>query len=70
MSVDGKVSQIIGAVLDVLFEDGHLPAILNSLEVDRGEEGTLILETALHSGDGVSVQSQWIQRMDSYGDIK
>jgi F-type H+-transporting ATPase subunit beta len=53
MSVDGKVSQIMGAVVDVLFEDGHLPAILNALEVDRGEEGTLILETALHLGDGV-----------------
>ena len=53
MSVDGKVSQIMGAVVDVLFEDGHLPAILNALEVDRGEEGTLVLETAQHLGDGV-----------------
>ena len=27
----GKVTQVIGAVVDVQFDDGHLPAILNSL---------------------------------------
>lgn len=53
MPVDGKVSQIMGAVVDVLFEDGHLPEIMNALEVDRGEDGTLVLETAQHLGDGV-----------------
>ena len=53
MSVDGKVSQIMGAVVDVLFEDGHLPEIMNALEIDRGEDGTLVLETAQHLGDGV-----------------
>ncbi len=53
MPVDGKVSQIMGAVVDVLFEDGHLPEIMNALKVDRGEDGTLVLETAQHLGDGV-----------------
>ncbi len=53
MPVDGKVSQIMGAVVDVLFEDGHLPEIMNALKVDRGEDGALVLETAQHLGDGV-----------------
>ena len=53
MPVIGKVSQIMGAVVDVVFEDGQLPEIMNALEIDRGEEGTLILETAQHLGDSV-----------------
>ena len=53
MPIIGKVSQIMGAVVDVVFEDGQLPEIMNALEIDRGEEGTLILETAQHLGDSV-----------------
>jgi F-type H+-transporting ATPase subunit beta len=30
----GRVSQVIGAVVDVVFDD-HLPAILNALETDQ-----------------------------------
>ncbi len=45
----GRVSQVIGAVVDVHFE-GHLPAILNSLETDnRGSR--LVLEVAQHLGE-------------------
>ncbi len=51
MPIVGKVSQIIGAVVDVVFEDGQLPEIMNALEIDRGEDGTLVLETAQHLGD-------------------
>lgn len=51
MSSKGKISQIMGAVVDVTFEDGHLPAIMNALNVDRGEDGTLVLEVAQHLGD-------------------
>ncbi|MBT3478671.1 MAG: F0F1 ATP synthase subunit beta [Candidatus Marinimicrobia bacterium] len=51
--VTGKISQIMGAVVDVVFEDGRLPEILNALEVDRGDEGTLVLEVAQHLGDGI-----------------
>ena len=47
----GKISQIMGAVVDVVFKDGKLPEIMNALEVDRGDEGTLILEVAQHLGD-------------------
>ena len=45
----GKISQIMGAVVDVKF-DGELPQMLNALEVDnRGER--LILEVAQHLGE-------------------
>jgi F-type H+-transporting ATPase subunit beta len=45
----GRVAQVIGAVVDVHFE-GHLPAILNSLEMEnRGSR--LVLEVAQHLGE-------------------
>src|SRR4051794_14070845 len=45
----GKVRQVIGAVVDVQFED-HLPAILNALETEnRGSR--LVLEVAQHLGE-------------------
>jgi len=47
--ITGKVSQVIGAVVDVEFED-KLPKILNSLEVE-GTENRLVLEVAQHLGD-------------------
>ena len=53
MPVVGKVSQIMGAVVDVVFEDGQLPEILNALEIDRGVDGILVLETAQHLGESV-----------------
>lgn len=45
----GKISQIIGAVIDVQFED-NLPPILNALEV-QGTDYRLVLEVAQHLGD-------------------
>ncbi len=50
----GKIVQIIGAVVDVAFEDGNLPPILNALEVDRGEDGRLVLEVQQHLGERVA----------------
>ena len=45
----GKVTQVIGAVVDVQFVD-HLPAILNALETqNRGNR--LVLEVAQHLGE-------------------
>src|SRR3981189_3200953 len=45
----GKITQVIGAVVDVQFE-GHLPAILNALETkNRGNR--LVLEVAQHLGE-------------------
>jgi len=46
---NGKVTQVIGAVVDVHF-DGHLPAILNALETDNNGK-TLVLEVAQHLGE-------------------
>src|SRR5215468_10642198 len=45
----GRVTQVIGAVVDVQFE-GHLPAILNALETDN-QGNRLILEVAQHLGE-------------------
>ena len=45
----GKISQIIGAVVDVQFDDA-LPEILNALECDNNGK-TLILEVAQHLGE-------------------
>ncbi|MCM2293394.1 F0F1 ATP synthase subunit beta [Allorhizobium sp. BGMRC 0089] len=45
----GKVTQVIGAVVDVVF-DGSLPPILNALEVDNGGN-RLVLEVAQHLGE-------------------
>ena len=33
----GKISQIKSVVIDVLFEDGHLPEIYNALELTRDD---------------------------------
>jgi F-type H+-transporting ATPase subunit beta len=45
----GRISQIIGAVVDVKFDD-HLPAILNALETDN-HGNRLVLEVAQHLGE-------------------
>ena len=49
----GKISQIMGAVVDVSFEDNYLPEIMNALNVDRGDEDLLVLEVAQHLGEGL-----------------
>ena len=48
----GKVVQVMGAVIDVRFEDGHLPALLNAIEVEHGDK-KLVVEVAQHLGDDV-----------------
>ncbi|WP_375599041.1 F0F1 ATP synthase subunit beta [Devosia sp. Naph2] len=45
----GRVSQVIGAVVDVVFDD-HLPAILNALETTNNGQ-RLVLEVAQHLGE-------------------
>ncbi|QEK97230.1 F0F1 ATP synthase subunit beta [Bacillus amyloliquefaciens] len=53
----GRVSQVLGPVVDVRFEDGHLPAIYNAIKVSQPATGEnevgidLTLEVALHLGD-------------------
>ncbi|MCE8441515.1 F0F1 ATP synthase subunit beta, partial [Rhodovulum sulfidophilum] len=45
----GKVTQVIGAVVDVQF-DQHLPEILNALETENNGK-RLVLEVAQHLGE-------------------
>jgi F-type H+-transporting ATPase subunit beta len=50
LSTTGKISQVIGAVVDVAF-DGELPPILTALETDNNGN-RLVLEVAQHLGEG------------------
>ena len=50
MKKTGKITQIIGAVIDVTFDD-DLPEIYTALEVNN-EENKLVLEVAQHLGEG------------------
>ena len=45
----GRVTQVIGAVVDVQFDE-HLPAILNAIETKNGDS-RLVLEVAQHLGE-------------------
>ncbi|MGL4521094.1 MAG: F0F1 ATP synthase subunit beta [Bacilli bacterium] len=53
----GRITQIMGPVVDVKFENGHLPEIFNALEIDYKPADAnsvaikLTLEVALHLGD-------------------
>ena len=48
----GYVSQVMGPVVDVKFENGSLPDIYNALTVENGNK-TLTIEVAQHIGDNV-----------------
>lgn len=52
----GRITQIMGPVVDVKFENGHLPAIYNALKVEQKGRNNAVdvnvtLEVALHLGD-------------------
>jgi len=49
-NVVGRISQVIGAVVDVTFDGGHLPSILNALECTN-DGNRLVLEVAQHLGE-------------------
>ncbi len=50
----GVITQIIGPVIDIRFEEGAVPAILNALRVERKDsKENLILEVAQHLGDNI-----------------
>ncbi len=49
----GVVSQVMGPVVDVRFEEGCLPAIFNALTIPKGEK-TLTVEVAQHIGDNTA----------------
>ncbi|UUD37288.1 ATP synthase F0F1 subunit beta [Mycoplasmopsis californica] len=48
----GKIVQVIGPVVDVRFDDGRLPQLLNALEFTY-ENNKVVLEVAQHIGDDV-----------------
>ena len=48
----GKITQVMGPVVDVRFPEGHLPELLNALHIQNGEE-TLTVEVAQHIGNNV-----------------
>ncbi len=43
----GTISQVVGVVVDVEFEQGHLPGIYNAIHADLGDK-KLVLEVAQH----------------------
>ncbi len=49
----GLVSQVMGPVVDVRFENGELPAIYNALTIPNGDR-TLTVEVAQHIGDNTA----------------
>jgi F-type H+/Na+-transporting ATPase subunit beta len=56
-ATNGKITQVIGPVVDVEFPPGQLPAILNALLATNaninGEQNNLVLEVAQHLGESV-----------------
>lgn len=47
----GKITQIIGAVLDLKFSEGHLPEINEAVDITRKSGEKLVVEVAQHLGD-------------------
>ena len=47
----GKITQIIGAVLDIKFSDGHLPEINDAIDIMTKQGGKLVVEVSQHLGD-------------------
>ena len=49
----GKITQVIGAVLDVKYTEGQLPQINEAIEITRKDGSRLVVEVAQHLGDDV-----------------
>ncbi|MCX6550862.1 MAG: F0F1 ATP synthase subunit beta [Acidobacteria bacterium] len=52
---EGRIVQIIGPVIDVEFEGGHLPPIYNALEIEaevQGQKTVIVAEVEQHLGEG------------------
>lgn len=74
--VKGKIIQVIGPVIDIEFENGHLPKIYNSIRIPRtsteGVEENLIVEVQQHLGEdrvrAVAMDSSdgLVRGMDAY----
>ncbi|MBN1482714.1 F0F1 ATP synthase subunit beta [candidate division KSB1 bacterium] len=51
MGQSGSISQIIGPVIDVIFEGGQLPYMRNGVFLNRDDGSRLVLEVAQHLGE-------------------
>ena len=51
--MQGNISQIMGAVVDVEFSDGNLPNIMNALELTKTDGSKIVLEVAQHLGSSI-----------------
>lgn len=49
---EGIINQIIGPVIDIKFEEGHMPELLNAIQIEDGER-KIMAEVAQHIGDDV-----------------
>ncbi|MDD6234048.1 MAG: F0F1 ATP synthase subunit beta [Lachnospiraceae bacterium] len=47
----GKITQIVGAVLDIRFPEGNLPEINTAIDIKRPDGSRLVVEVAQHLGD-------------------
>jgi F0F1-type ATP synthase beta subunit len=65
VKVIGKVAQIIGPVVDVVFngKDVELPKIYDSLEITKKDGTLLVLEVQSHIGENTFVPFRWTQQM-------
>ena len=48
----GHVAQVMGSVVDVIFESGEMPEIYEALEIIRPDAQPMILEVQKHLGSG------------------
>ena len=51
MANQGKITEVIGPVIDVSFEENNLPKILNALEIKKEDGTSIILEVQQHLGE-------------------
>ena len=51
MANQGKITEVIGPVIDVSFEEHNLPKILNALEIKKEDGTSIILEVQQHLGE-------------------
>jgi F-type H+/Na+-transporting ATPase subunit beta len=50
----GTVVRVAGPILDLRFEGGVMPSILDAVEINKKDGGTVLAECVLHTGDGIA----------------
>ena len=70
---NGKITQIIGTVVDVEFESGHVPELYTALEVLRPDKTKVVFEVARHLGYGqvraIALASNFAPSLRAVGEI-